>query len=468
MSLKTTEQYLESLRDGREIYWDGDRIEDVTADPRFAVPLAMAGRDYAYDDPEHGALRRYETEEGGVANRIFQVPRTTEDLQRRLAFSRTLSHVTGVSGVFMALLTAKDEIARVNPDYAANIERIYRYARDNDLRGAEVISDPKGDRKRRAQEQDDPDLYVRIVDRTAEGIVVRGAKLHITAASLVHELVVMPTKGMKQEEADYAVSFSIPVNTPGVKIINRSVSMSRPNPFDYPASAHHSMPEGFVIFDDVLVPWDRVFLAGEIRLASTLARSLGLWERTVGVIEAVRQSELLVGLAQLVSEMQGKERDPLVLASIADLIAYHELLRMGLEYSVEHPQTTPSGMIHPNTLAINVAKYHYAANYHAMVAKLHDVSGGLVVTLPGEKDLRNEATGKYMRKYLHTRDDVDVEDRMRVYNMIRDFTADAYGGWAMVAALQGGGGLAAQRFMMNMAFDMERARAAARRASGIV
>ena len=124
-------------------------------------------------------------------------------------------------------MSVKDEVAQVNPQYAANIERMYRYCRDNDLRAAEVITDPKGDRKRRAHEQDDPDLYVRIVDRNKDGIVVRGAKLHITAASLVHELVVMPTKGMRQDEKDYAVSFSIPVNTKGVKIINRTLRAGR-------------------------------------------------------------------------------------------------------------------------------------------------------------------------------------------------------------------------------------------------
>ena len=188
---------------------------------------------------------------------------------------------------------------------------MYRYCRDNDLRAAEVITDPKGDRKRRAHEQDDPDLYVRIVERNEDGIVVRGAKLHITAASLVHELVVMPTKGMRQDEKDYAVSFSIPVNTKGVNIINRSFAPAELNEFDYPASAHHCMPEGFVVFDDVFVPWDRVFLAGEVQLASRLAQSLGLWERTGGVVEAVRLSRAVRRPRPARHRDQGKERDPM-------------------------------------------------------------------------------------------------------------------------------------------------------------
>ena len=373
---------------------------------------------------------------------------------------------TLVTGVYMALMSVKDDVAKVNPQYAANIERMYNYCRDNDLRAAEVITDPKGDRKRRAHQQDDPDLYVRIVERRADGIVVRGAKLHITAASLVHELVVMPTKGMIAEEADYAVSFSIPVNTPGVKIINRSVAAAELNPFDFPASSHHSMPEGFVIFDDVFVPWDRVFLAGETQLASRLAQSLGLWERTGGMVEAVRISELFVGLAQLVNEMQGKDQDPIAQNSVAELIAYAEMLRMSLDYSCRHFESTASGMVYPNTLGINTAKYYYAVNYHQTVRYLHDLAGGLVLTLPLESDLRNEDSGKYIRKYLHTKPGVNVETRMRVYNMIRDLTADAYGGWQFVVALQAGGGLPAQRLMMRRSYNMDQAKQRALIASG--
>jgi len=226
------------------------------------------------------------------------------------------------------------------------------------------------------------------------------------------------------------------------------------------------MPEGFVVFDDVFVPWDRVFLAGEVQLASRLAQSLGLWERTGGLVGSVGSSRLFVGLAQLVTEMQGKERDAICQNTIAELICYAEMLRMSLDYACKHYQTTPSGMVHPNVLAVNASKYYYAANYHDAVKKLHDLAGGLVLTLPAEADLRNEASGRYIRKYLHTKASVDVETRMRVYNLIRDLTADAYGGWHLVVALQAGGGLSAQRIMMNRSYDMAGAKAAALAAAG--
>jgi aromatic ring hydroxylase len=294
MGLRTPQHYVESLRDGRVTYWDGERIDDITTHPRFRVPIALTAVDHEYDAPDYGALRRYRTEEGGEAHRIYQVPTSEADLATRVELLQHTSIGTAVSGVYMALMSVKDDVAQVNPQCAANIERMYRYCRDNDLRAAEVITDPKGDRKCRAHEQDDPDLYVRIVDRS------------FAPAAL--------------------------------------------NEFDYPASAHHSMPEGFVVFDDVLVPWDRVFLAGEVQLASRLAQSLGLWERTGGVIEAVRLSELFVGLAQLVSEHQGKERDPVVMNTIAELITYAEMLRMSLDYACRHFEQSPSGMVFPNVL----------------------------------------------------------------------------------------------------------------------
>ena len=252
-----------------------------------------------------------------------------------------------------------------------------------------------------------------------------------------------------------------------MKLINRSFAPPHLNEFDYPASAHHSMPEGFVVFDDVFVPWDRVFLAGETQLASRLAQSLGLWERTGGLVAAVNESRLFVGLAALVSEMQGKDRDAHVQETIAELICYAEMLRMSLDHACARFETTASGMVHPNALAVNAAKYYYAANYHTAVKHLQDLSGGLVVTLPTESDLRHPESGAYIRKYLRTKSSVEVEHRMRVYNLIRDITADALGGWRLVVALQAGGGLAAQRTMMNRIYDLASAKATALAAAGV-
>jgi len=467
MGLMTRDEYRASLRDGRVLFWDGEKIEDMTEHPSFRVPIDVALRDYEYEDPERRDILTYKTEDGELAHRVYQIPASEQDLLDRMRMASQLSIVGGVTGVFMALMSVRDEVAAVNPQYAENIQSLYHLARDRDLRAAEVITDAKGDRSRRANQQDDPDLYVRIVDRQSDGIVVRGAKFHITAAALVHEQVVMPTKSMRPGEEDYAVAFSIPTNTPGIKIINRSFAEPKLNEFDYPASAHHSMPEGLVVFDDVFVPWERVFLAGETQLSGVFARSLGLWERTLGLLEAAESAEVMVGLAQLVTEHQGKERNPDVMNAIAELICFAHTIRTSLEAACRRFERTPSGMVHPNILDINVGKYYFASNFHTAVRNLQDIAGGLVMTLPKEADLRHTEAGTYLRKYLHAKAGTDVEERMRVINLIRDSTADAYGGWRLVTALQAGGGLLAQRIMMHRTYDLRGAVEKALAAAGV-
>ena len=467
MSLKTPEQYRESLRDGRVNFMYGERIEDVTTHQEFKVPLETASQDYDYESPGMREIRTYTTDDGTEAHRVFQIPRTEEDLHKRLEMMRNTSILGGTTAVYMALMNARGQLGQVNSQYADNVESVYGLARDNDLRAVEAITDAKGDRGRRPVDQDDLDLYTRIVERRDDGIVVRGSKLHITAACLAHDIVVMPTKAMGPGEEEFSVSFSIPVNTPGVKIINQTYAHPDMSTFDYPLSAAHNMPEGFIIFDDVFVPWERVFLAGEHELAGVFAHALGLWERIGGLVAMVERSKLLVGIAQLLAEYHGISKAGHIVEKTTELIFYAELLRMTLDNSLRNYQTTEDGMVYPSPLEINVGKYYGASNWHGMVRHIHDISGGIVVTLPSEADLRNEETEGYLRKYLYTKSEVDVEDRMRLINLIRDLTADAYGGWELVTTIQAGGGLAAQRIVTYRSYDLEDAKQVARDAAGI-
>jgi len=467
MALKTPEAYRESLRDGRQLYIDGRKVADVTTDPAFAVPVAWGARDYAYDDPKLGDLLTYTDSDGQRHARIFQIPRSGEELARRMELLRHVSIIGATAGSLFALLHVKDQIGAVNADYARNIERLYEHCRDNDLRVAEVITDAKGDRSRHPLKQDDPDLYTRVVERRSDGIVVRGAKLHITGAAIVHELIVMPTKAMGPGEEDYSLAFSIPTNTPGVKIINRTYGSETRSEFDYPVSGRLSMPEGFVIFDDVFVPWDRVFLCGEYQQAQAFAHALGLWERIGSLVLITERAEMLVGATQLIAEYNGIDRASHVVEKITELIMFHEVLRMALDSAVRNCHTGPSGMVYPDPMAVTVGKYHAAMHHHGIIRHVHDIAGGLVVTLPMEADYRNPELRPYFEKYLHTKEGVAVEDRMRLYNFIRDISADTYGGWEVVTTLQAGGGLGAQRIMGYRGYDLDAAKQLVREFAGI-
>ena len=314
----TPELYKESLRDGRTLYFNGEQVDDITAHPAFRVPVAWGAQDYAICGDS--ALGTVTNEDGSTEPRLFQIPTTEDDLQKRFQLIRQLSPVSEAVGALFALMNSRELLSEANPEYALRIESLMNRCRENDLRVAQVVTDPKGDRSKVPKDQDDPDLYLHIVERRDDGIVVRGAKLHITAAALVHEFIVLPTRRMGPGEEDYAVGFSVPVNTPGISIINKMIQPPTESTFDYPASNQHRMPEGFVVFDDVFIPWDRVFLCGETQLAGKMARNLGLWERITGLASMVDRAQTLVGVAQLLAHYNGIATASHVIDKVTELI----------------------------------------------------------------------------------------------------------------------------------------------------
>ncbi len=251
----TGKQYLDSLHDGRRTYIEGRRIDDLATEPttKVAVAAVAAGYDHFYREGDE------------ARNPLLTPPRSAEELREIVGLLRgvdMLAHTTFTS--VMTLLTVAPTLAQSHPELA---ERIYAHCekvRREDLRVTECITDAKGHRALPPGKQEDPDVYVRVVERRDDGVVIRGAKLHITGASLAHELFVMPTKRMKPGEEDYSIACAVPVNAPGVRPSTRP---SRPRPEDDRASSRcrgKQMPEGFVIFDDVFVPNERIFLDGEV------------------------------------------------------------------------------------------------------------------------------------------------------------------------------------------------------------
>jgi 4-hydroxybutyryl-CoA dehydratase/vinylacetyl-CoA-Delta-isomerase len=227
------------------------------------------------------------------------------------------------------------------------------------------------------------------------------------------------------------------------------------------------MPEGFVIFDRVFVPNERVFLDGEVEHSGKLAHALGLWERIGAVAAAARQGDLLVGMAQLIAEANGLDKVPHIRDKINELIIYATLIRAGLEAALSNATINADGMVQPDELYTNAAKYYQAANYHLMVRNLQDIAGALVITSPTLADLENPEVGDKVHKYMRARADIAGETRLRLFHLIRDTTADAFGGWELVTKMMSGGGMFAQRLVTRLHYDMEAAKALACEAAGI-
>lgn len=455
--MMTGEQYRASLNDGRASYFEGERVDDLGAHPILgrAVDAVAA----SYDD--------FHAPGDDARSPLMTIPRSAEELKAHIPVLHRADLVANVTyQSIMTLVTAAGRMPEL-PLYGERIRAFVDEIQSRDLRVAECITDAKGNRSVPPGKQSDADAYTHVVERRDGGVVIRGAKLHISGASLAHELLVIPTKSMKEGEDDYAIACAVPVNAPGVRIVNTTFAPRHDDTRSFPISSHDQCPEGFVIFDDVFVPEERIFLNGEVKLAAVFAHSLGLWERLGSLSHLADEADELVGFAQLISEANGLARVAHVREKISDMIIHATLIRASLEAAIHNCNFGPDGEAFPDELYTNAGKYHGAANYNQIVRHLHDVAGGSTVTAPAISDLENNEVGALVRKYMAGADGVDGEYRMKLFHAIRDLTADSLGGWKTVTNLQAGGGLYAQRIVTRNHYDLEGAKQKALKAAGI-
>lgn len=456
--MRTGAQYIASLSDGRATYQGGRRIVDFMAEPSFARPAEWIAEGYD----------RYYSNDAGAMNPMLLAPRSKEELSERGREVIELDIALNVTyQSLMTLLTASPRLNGLDPVYHERIKSYVEWAIDQDVRICECITDAKGDRSLHPGQQPDRDAYVRVVDRRSDGVVVRGAKLHISAASHVHEMMVMPTKAMRPGEEDHAIVCMVPVNAPGVRVVNTTFHPPGEDTRHFPISSRISMPDSLVVLDDVFVPFDRVFLDGEASFAAVFAHSLGMWERLGGLSFMAQQADEIVGLAQLVAEANGLGGIAHIREKIDELAIHATMVRAGLEAAIAHAESTPEGFFYPNELYTNAAKYHGAAQFSLMVRHLHDIAGGAVITAPTIADLEHPDISADLHKYMRASQDFSAEERVRILHAIRDLTADRLGGWHHVTNLQSGGGLFAQRLVTRRHYDLRRAKVIACELAGI-
>jgi 4-hydroxybutyryl-CoA dehydratase/vinylacetyl-CoA-Delta-isomerase len=477
MALRTVEQYKSSLRDGRVVYFRGKRVEDVTTHPVIGVAVNHAAIDYEIThQPEHRNLAVYaDTATGQEYSRYFRIPSHSEDLLRRSELIETSTRIgctlvvlvkeIGTDCLLALHLVAKQMDEKLRTGYLQRVRAIYEHCRNNDLAMAVAQTDVKGDRSRGPAEQDHPDYYVRVVDRRPGGIVVRGAKAHTSVTPNANELFVIPTRNLTAADADYAVAFCIPLNTPGLKQIASPYGAGHDNLFIHPISSRHKMMETLTIFDDVFVPNERVFMNGEWQFAGALAKTFVEFHRFTAISYKLPLLDLLAGSALLIAEQNGIERASHVREKLTWLISYAETVRM-LTKMAAIQCSIKDGIAVPNTAAVNIAKLHFASHYHQALMHVQDLTGGLLVTGPGEEDLKNPETGKYVERYLGGAGGVPAEERLRTINLISDLTTGEFGGYHAVLAIHAEGSLEAEKLTILREYDQERAKTYARRITG--
>jgi len=454
----TGAQYRDSLVDGRQVFFAGQRVPDVTTEPAFAAAIDWTARGYDNNfRPEPDAVGPY-----------FSVPRSRDELRTMEHALRQwdMASIATSQGLLMAV-TAASRMRADHPVYAERAMAFFEGCQRRDIRCAMTITDAKGNRRLSPSRQKDADHYVRIVETLSTGVVIRGAKLHITSAVNGHELIVMPTKRMKEGESAWAFAGAVPVNAAGVKLVTTSVAPVHADPAAYPYSYRYAVPEAMVIFDDVFVPNERVFLCGEVEYSDTWAHSLGMWERLGNLSHLIDVADAIVGLAHLIAEANGLARVPHIRQKIGDMTVYATLLAAALEGAISNAEVSPEGFVTPSELYTNAAKFYAAEHFHEIVRDLHDIAGGAVLTAPALSDLASSETGQYVEKYMRTMNGVSAEYRMRLFHAIRDYTADAYAGWLSFTTLLGGGGPHAQRAVATKHYDVERAKQLAREIAGL-
>ncbi|MFC1896878.1 4-hydroxyphenylacetate 3-hydroxylase family protein [Thermodesulfobacteriota bacterium] len=475
MGLRTSQEYVERLRKMKpNVYAHGKQLR--RDDPMLEKPVNTLKVTFdAATDPELGDLMVTQSHlTGEHINRFTSLNLSVDDLYKQQEMKRLCCHrVGGCAQRCMGTDTLNaigvvtkeiDEAAGTN--YHDNFLKFVTYYQANDLVGSTCMTDAKGNRKARPAQQEDPDLYLRVVGKTNEGIVVRGAKNHITMGPYVDEHLVIPTRNMTQEEGDWAVAFAIPADADGIKIISRIVAPRPRQELTAPYNLY-GVSDSVVVFDDVLIPWERVFMCGEWEFAGRLARTFAGFHRHsyCGCKPAI--TDIILGTTALVAEYNGVGNAHHIVDELTELMIIAELVYASGIAAAARARKTSSGIYTPEFLYSNTGRYLAGINIYHEYDVLNSIAGGLPSTLPPEEDWLNPETGPLLEKYIQRQPGIPPEKLHRLYRFISDFSCSAMAGWNLYAGVHGGGSPIMEKIGIRTEYDLESKKDIARYLAGI-
>ena len=465
MALRTAEQYRKGLKDKRNVYLLGKPVEDVTEDPYIKVGVETAAFDFlmGHDEGMRELAVMKDLETGEDVSTYFEVPDRPETVSRRHELIKSACYYADnalpfVKDVGTDLINGITAVARImgNRTYEDRINRYRWHCARNDLSMCGAVTDVKGDRSRSPSQQKSPDYYLRVVDETADEIVVSGAKAHITASAYTDEILVIPTRNLKEEEADYAVAFAIPVNTAGITQICRP-SFRYEDPYHFPTPRpKRGHVEALVIFENVRVPKERVFMLREWQFAQYLAYAFAAFHRYTAVTYKIPILELMTGLGMLAAEANGVHKESNIRERFLNMIRYTETTKALAKAALMEPENFGgSGLFIANCLTSNMAKLHFASNFHEFVRDIQDISGGLLVTQPTYKDWQHDALKPHLERYMGGAGAFSAEERLKLMSYLHHVVASDFHGWHEVCTIHAEGSFAAQKMMLAIEAPME-------------
>ncbi|MCS5695053.1 4-hydroxyphenylacetate 3-hydroxylase N-terminal domain-containing protein [Desulfofundulus thermocisternus] len=450
MAIRTRQEYLASLkRQKPRVFLAGEEVEDICTHGRFLPGLNSVSITYeAAHDPLFADLSNlFSPLTGEPITRWTHIQKDEKDalvktrLMRRLGEKLCACHYRCLTSDCLnaAWVTSFEIDRRYNTDYHRRVQNIVRRVQEEDLVIGGAIVDPKGDRRYRPAEQPDPDMYLHVVEKRADGIVVKGAKAHSTAAPYTNMLCVFPCRPMMADEKEFAVAFFTPVDAPGITYICKEPpSPGEHRVLENPISSRFGQLETFIVFDHVFVPWENVFLCGEVEFSGLMLsvfNSFHTWHKC-----ACRAASMdtAIGALSLIADYNGTAQAPHIRGYLTDMILSAELVYAAALAAAVDGHTHESGVYIHRRIYGNAGKVFAAMKLGEERYFLQEAAGGVVTTLGSEKDYFHPVTGPYLEKYLCTRDDVAVVDRVKAIKLVEDLVASPFAGWYHGMCISGG------------------------------
>lgn len=460
MGLMTGAQYVESIRamKNRNIYYMGEKIQEPLDHPvlRPSMNCIIESYDMALMPEFEDLMTAHSHLIDEKVNRFNHIHMSIEDLLKKVKMQRLMGQRTGMcyqrcvvmDGANAFYCKTYDVDQKHGTHYQQNFLEWFKRIQREDLYTCAGITDPKGDRSKRPLEQSDPDLFLRVVERRPDGIVVNGAKMHLTSCVNAHEIFTMPTMSLKPGEEDYAISFAVPMDTPGISmIIGRNASDLRKlygTDLDV-GNAKFGGIEAVLVFDHVFVPNDRIFLNGETEFAGTLVDCFASYHRnSYGGCKA-GVGDVIIGITSLFAEYNGVEKAAHIKDKLIEMSHLNETIySCGIASSCEGFQT-PAGNYIVDPMMANVSKLNVTRFPYEICHMAEEIAGGLLVTAPSGADFQNPETGPYLKKLLVGANGVSAEDKLRALRMIETMCIGTGAVGYRTESMHGAGSPAAQK-----------------------
>lgn len=456
------------------VYMGGKRVDRFDERIVGGTHIMASTYDFAFDPEFDGVGVAVSHLDGEKVNRFTHLHRSVEDLLNKQKMTRLYSQEVGgciqrcmgIDALNGISIVSYEADQKYGTQYYQNFLTFMKRVQGEDLALNCGQTDPKGNRPWRPHEQKDPDLYLRVVERRPEGIVVNGAKAHNSCSAYVDEIVVLPTRALTAEEKDWAVAFSVPADWEGVSIINGAYSPPKRKYLHCPYETF-GISHSLTVFDQVFIPWERVFLCGETELAGKLALLFALYHRHSYTGCKAALSEIFTGATALAAEYNGIDRAQHVRHKLAEMVQVVDLIyAAGIAAAVNAVQS-PSGTYVPDTNYCNAGRMLAGEAIYGEYEALASIAGGLVATLPAEEDFYSEKTGPYLEKYIMRNPQIPAEHQHRAFRLMQEMMASAWGGHKLIDALHGGGSPVIEKVAIYRDADIEQSKNIAKKLAGI-